>query len=88
MLAVIGITVYVYSIRDQVEEFAQYGYFGAFLIMVIANATVILPAPGVAVVFAMGGVLNPLGVALAAGAGGTIGELTGYLAGFCGQAAV
>ncbi|MFM8424516.1 MAG: TVP38/TMEM64 family protein [Chloroflexota bacterium] len=88
VLAVIGITVYVYSIRDQVEEFAQYGYFGAFLIMVIANATVILPAPGVAVVFAMGGVLNPLGVALAAGAGGTIGELTGYLAGFGGQAAV
>ena len=88
VLAVIGITVYVYSIRDQVEEFAQYGYFGAFLIMVIANATVILPAPGVAVVFAMGGVLNPLGVALAAGVGGTIGELTGYLAGYGGQAAV
>ena len=88
VLAVIGITVYVYSIRNQVEQFAQYGYFGAFLIMVIANATVILPAPGVAVVFAMGGVLNPLGVALAAGVGGTLGELTGYLAGYGGQAAV
>lgn len=88
VLAVIGITVYVYSIRDQVETFAQYGYFGAFLIMVIANATVILPAPGVAVVFAMGGVLNPLGITLAAGVGGTLGELTGYLAGYGGQAAV
>lgn len=88
VLAVIGITVYVYSIREQVEQFAQYGYFGAFLIMIIANATVILPAPGVAVVFAMGGVLNPLGVALAAGVGGTLGELTGYLAGYGGQAAV
>jgi len=88
VLVVIGITVYVYSIRDQVELFAQYGYFGAFLIMLIANATVILPAPGVAVVFAMGGVLNPLGVALAAGVGGTLGELTGYLAGYSGQAAV
>ncbi|MBI2333392.1 MAG: VTT domain-containing protein [Chloroflexi bacterium] len=88
VVAVIGITVFVYSIRDQVEEFAQYGYFGAFLIMVIANATVILPAPGVAVIFAMGGVLNPLGIALAAGVGGTFGELTGYLAGYSGQAAV
>jgi len=88
VLAVIGITVYVYSIRDHVEAFAQYGYAGAFLIMLIANATVILPAPGVAVVFAMGAVLNPLGVALAAGVGGTIGELTGYLAGYGGQAAV
>jgi uncharacterized membrane protein YdjX (TVP38/TMEM64 family) len=88
VLVVIGITVYVYSIREHVEEFAQYGYFGAFLIMLIANATVILPAPGVAVIFAMGGVLNPLGVALAAGVGGALGEMTGYLAGYSGQAAV
>ncbi len=86
--AVIGITVYIYSIRDRVEEFAAYGYPGIFFIMLLANATVILPAPGVAVVFAMGSVLNPLGVAFAAGAGGAIGELTGYLAGFSGQAVV
>lgn len=88
VLAVIGITVYIYSIRDRVEEFAVYGYPGIFLIALMANATVILPAPGVAVVFAMGSVFNPLGVAFAAGAGGTIGELTGYLAGFSGQAVV
>ena len=88
VLAVIGITVYIYSIRDRVEEFTQYGYFGIFLIMMLANATVILPAPGVAVVFAMGSVFNPLGVAFSAGLGGTIGEMTGYLAGFSGQAVV
>jgi uncharacterized membrane protein YdjX (TVP38/TMEM64 family) len=88
VLAVIGITVYIYSIRDRVEEFTQYGYFGIFLIMLLANATVILPAPGVAVVFAMGSVFNPLGVALSAGIGGAIGEITGYLAGFSGQAVV
>jgi uncharacterized membrane protein YdjX (TVP38/TMEM64 family) len=88
VLVVVGITVFVYSIRDRVEDFAELGYFGAFLIMLIANATVILPAPGVAVIFAMGGVLNPLGVALAAGVGGSLGELTGYLAGYGGQAAV
>ncbi|NWF63812.1 MAG: VTT domain-containing protein [Chloroflexi bacterium] len=88
VLAVIGITVFVYGIRDRVEEFSQFGYFGAFLIMLIANATVILPAPGVAVIFGIGGVLNPLGVAVAAGVGGAIGELTGYLAGYGGQAVV
>lgn len=88
VLAVIGITVFIYSIRDRVEEFTQYGYFGIFLVMLLANATVILPAPGVAVVFAMGSVFNPLGVALSAGVGGAIGELTGYLAGFSGQAVV
>ncbi|MBK9209197.1 MAG: VTT domain-containing protein [Anaerolineales bacterium] len=88
LAAVIGITVYIYSIRDHVDEFTAYGYPGIFLIMLMANATVILPAPGVAVVFAMGSVLNPLAVAFAAGAGGAIGELTGYLAGFSGQAIV
>lgn len=86
--AVIGITVYIYSIRDQVEEFAVYGYPGIFLVALMANATVFLPAPGVAVVFAMGSVFNPIGVALAAGTGGALGELSGYLAGFSGQAVV
>jgi membrane protein YqaA with SNARE-associated domain len=33
----------------------------------------------------MGGIFNPLGVALAAGSGSAIGELSGYLAGYSGQ---
>jgi uncharacterized membrane protein YdjX (TVP38/TMEM64 family) len=86
--AVVGITVYVYSIREHVDKFAAYGYPGIFLIMLMANATVFLPAPGVAVVFAMGNIFNPILVALAAGTGGAIGELSGYLAGFSGQAIV
>ena len=88
LLAVIAITIYVYSIRDRVEEFAAYGYPGVFLIALMANATVFLPAPGVAVVFAMGNIFHPLGVALAAGTGGALGELSGYLAGFSGQAVI
>ncbi len=88
LLAVIAVTVYVYSVREQVEEFAAYGYPGIFLIALLSNATVFLPAPGVAVVFAMGNLLNPLGIALAAGTGGALGELSGYLAGFSGQAVV
>ena len=39
-------------------------------------------------IYAMGAIFNPLGVGLAAGTGGTIGELSGYLAGFSGQAVV
>ena len=88
LLAVVGITVYIYSIREHVREFSVYGYPGIFEVMLLANATVIIPAPGLAVVFAMGSIFNPLGVALAAGTGGAIGELTGYLAGFSGQAVV
>jgi len=88
LFVVIAITVYVYSIRDRVGEFAAYGYPGIFLVALLANATVFLPAPGVAVVFAMGNIFHPLGVALAAGTGGALGELSGYLAGFSGQAVI
>jgi membrane protein DedA with SNARE-associated domain len=88
LLAVIGITIYIFSIRDRVEEFAQFGYPGIFLIALLANATVLLPAPGVAVIYAMGAIFNPFGVALAAGTGGALGELSGYLAGFSGQGMV
>ena len=70
------------------DEFAAYGYPGVFFIALLSNATVFLPAPGVAVVFAMGSVFHPIGVALAAGTGGALGELSGYLAGFGGQAIV
>jgi uncharacterized membrane protein YdjX (TVP38/TMEM64 family) len=85
---VIGLTIYIYSVREHVKEFAIYGYPGIFLIALLANATILLPAPGVAIVFAMGGIFNPIGVALAAGTGGTLGELSGYLAGFSGQVVI
>jgi membrane protein DedA with SNARE-associated domain len=88
LFVVVGITLYIYSIRDRVEEFAGFGYPGIFLIAMLANATILLPAPGVAVIYAMGAIFNPFGVGLAAGLGGTIGELSGYLAGFSGQAVV
>lgn len=74
------------ALRDRAGQLAAYGYPGIFLVSLIANATLILPAPGLAVTFAMGGVFPPLGVALAAASGATIGEITGYLAGFSGQA--
>jgi membrane protein YqaA with SNARE-associated domain len=88
LIAVISITIYVYSIRDQAGALAQYGYPGIFLLSILANATIVLPAPGLAIVFTFGGVFSPLGVGLAAGLGAAIGELSGYLAGLSGQAIV
>lgn len=88
LLGVVGITVLVFSLRDRAEALASFGYPGIFLLSLLANATLILPAPGWAVTIAMGAVFNPLGVALAAGTGATLGELTGYMAGFSGQAVI
>ena len=88
LFVVIGLSIFIFTIRDQAEDLAIYGYPGIFVISFMAYATVLLPAPGVAVVFTMGSVFNPFGVALAAGTGAALGELSGYLAGFSGQAVV
>jgi membrane protein YqaA with SNARE-associated domain len=85
LAASLGITVYVYSVRSEAAALAAYGLPGIFLLSLLSNATVILPAPGLALVFAFGGVLDPLAVAVAAGAGAALGEITGYLAGYSGR---
>ncbi|MGB7095307.1 MAG: VTT domain-containing protein [Anaerolineales bacterium] len=88
LFVVIGLSIFIFTLRDQAEQLAIYGYPGIFVLSFMAYATVLLPAPGVAVVFTMGSIFNPLGVALAAGTGAALGELSGYLAGFSGQAVV
>lgn len=88
LVIVIGITIAIYSLGDQTAALAAYGYPGIFLLSILANATIVLPAPGLALVFVFAGKLSPLGVGLAAAAGATLGELSGYLAGFSGQAII
>jgi membrane protein YqaA with SNARE-associated domain len=85
---VIAISVLVYSFRDRAEQLAIYGYPGIFFLSALSYATVLLPAPGIAVVFTMGTIFHPVGVAFAAGTGAALGELSGYLAGFSGQAVI
>jgi uncharacterized membrane protein YdjX (TVP38/TMEM64 family) len=88
LLLVVVVSVGIFALRAEVATWAQYGYLGIFLASVLANGTVLLPAPGVALVAAMGGVLNPLLVSLAAGLGASIGEMVGYMAGVGGQLVV
>ncbi|MCK5052766.1 MAG: VTT domain-containing protein [Anaerolineales bacterium] len=87
-LVAIAITIFIFSIRGKVEQLAGFGYPSIFLLSLLANATIIIPAPAIALSFAFGAVFNPLGVALAAGIGAAIGEITGYLIGFSGQGVV
>ena len=88
LLLVIAATVAGVFWRARLSRFVAYGYPGIFLISLAANATVIFPAPSLALVFALGGVLDPILVGLAAGLGEALGELTGYLAGYSGQAVI
>jgi len=90
LIIVIGITIFVYSIRHEARMLKQYGYAGIFVLNVIGSATIVLPAPALSMVFMAGGLnaLDPFWIGVAAGAGATLGELTGYGAGFSGQAIV
>jgi membrane protein YqaA with SNARE-associated domain len=89
LLLVVAVSVGILLLpEEQAQALESYGYLGIFFLSILANATVLLPAPGLLVVFSMGARFHPLGIALAAGSGAAIGELSGYLAGFSGQAVI
>jgi uncharacterized membrane protein YdjX (TVP38/TMEM64 family) len=88
LIGVIALTVVLVIYREDIQKLQAFGYPGIFLFSILANATILIPVPGVVFTSAMGAVFNPLLVSLAAGAGAALGELSGYLAGFSGQAVV
>lgn len=74
------------------ERLNNYGYAGLFAISLISAASIIMPMPGAAAVAGAGAVLEPVAgiptpimVGLVAGIAETIGELTGYAAGYGGS---
>lgn len=88
LAVVILITVIILLFRDQLVEYERYGYVGVFITTLAGSATVVLPVPGLAVVYLGGSLWNPLIVGLVGGLGDAIGEGTGYLAGYAGQGLV
>jgi len=86
LLLVIAITVGLFLYRDRVAELEDYGYLGAFLVSLVCNATVILPAGNILILSVLGAVLpSATVVGLVGGAGAAIGEITGYMAGYSGR---
>ncbi len=86
LLFVVAISVAIFLIpKEQANQLEGYGYPGLFLLSLLSYATVFLPAPAALIVFSMGAHLPALGVAVAAGSGAALGELSGYLAGFGGE---
>lgn len=71
--------------NDSLSEMQEWGYVGAFVISILGGATVIVPIPMLAVIFALGSAMgNPWQVALlgmAAAIGEVIGGLTIYMTG-------
>ena len=69
-------------------DLGNWGYPGAFVINALSTATLILPAPGIALILSMANDLNPIGLGIASGLGGAIGSLTAYWAGAQGRQAL
>ena len=63
----------------------RYGYAGIFFISILAGGTVVVPVPGLVVVFTMGSVLHPAIVGASAGLGEAVGSLSIYLTGYGGH---
>jgi len=85
IVLVIALSVLLFLFRDKVAGLESLGYLGAFLISLVANATIFLPMPGLLVLIGLGAVFNPILIGLIGAAGGAIGELTGYTAGLGGR---
>ncbi|HEY4720984.1 MAG TPA: VTT domain-containing protein [Anaerolineae bacterium] len=82
----IALIVLTSQYREQIQNLGQAGLLGLFVISIIGNATLIIPAPVFVVACAAGLAFGPIPVGIIAGTGAAIGELTGYLAGYGGQA--
>ena len=80
--------VIIYIFRNSMQGLGGYGYLGAFLLSILCSATIVVPVPGLMVVFTLGGILNPLFLGIVSGVGGTIGEMSGYFLGYGGRAAI
>ncbi len=66
----------------------QYGwvaYIVIFLACMLSSATILVPAPGVAFILAAAAIWDPLYVAIAAGTGDALGEMTSYWVGYVGE---
>ena len=93
LLLVVAITVGIFyfyrNYPGRIEELKTYGYLGAFIISIIFNATLILPAGNMLILMALGATMpSPVIVGLVGGTGAAIGEIVGYIAGNSGRGLV
>ena len=72
---------------EWMEQFArQFGYPGVFLISLVGAMSIVFPIPYTLVIYVLGGVLDPILVAVSGGLGSAVGEFSGYVFGYYGRA--
>lgn len=88
LLFALSISISIFVFWDKLLQLENYGYLGIFALSVLGSATVVIPVPTIIATFVGGGIFNPVIVGLVSAFGATIGELTGYLAGYSGRGIV
>jgi len=79
IVATILMVIAVIYYKEELNSLQHWGYLGAFIISILGGATIIIPVPMLAVVFALGGAVDdPWHVALV-GLSAAMGELVGAL---------
>lgn len=81
----VAISFLIIYYRQSFETLTTYGYVGVFLINLLGSATIVVPAPSIVATFIGGSMYNPLLVGIFSGVGASIGETTGYMAGYGGS---
>ncbi len=89
ILAIAG-TLWLHAHQAILERVARspFALPALFVASILSSATLFLPVPGLALTTLMGGLLSPWAVGIVAGIGQTLGEITGYMAGYSGQGLV
>lgn len=88
LVLVLAFSALLLFYRDKIVGLGGYGYAGAFVISALTSASIVIPVPGWVFIATLGAILDPLWVGIAAGLGGTLGEMTGYVLGYGGRLAV
>lgn len=82
VIATVLMALAVLRFGEKIRELEAYGYLGAFLISILGGASIIIPVPMLAVIFALGAVMKyPWMVAICGASGELIGALTIYMTG-------
>ncbi len=74
--------------RHELAQLGRAGLLGLFVVSILGNATVIIPAPSFVMACAGGTLFGPIQSGIVSGLGAGLGELTGYMAGVGGKAIV
>ncbi len=93
LVLAISVTLFFFGRNPElIDRLEGYGYFGAFLISLIGNASILLPGivlpllTGLGVIFyPVSGLMGVVMVGLVGGVGAAIGEIVGYMVGYTGR---